>query len=84
MISQGEKRETRKGTSQHAVPRTNQDAMQRGERSIFIGRVWNVKDTEILILGGFDCAFPEIGNLLARTDPDAAGLTAIEQSFHWF
>jgi hypothetical protein len=32
--------------------------MERGETSIFIGRVWNVKDTEVLILGGFGC---EIG-----------------------
>jgi hypothetical protein len=48
----------RKRTSQHAVSRTNQSAMERGETSIFIGRVWNVKDTEVLILGGFGC---EIG-----------------------
>lgn len=85
MLSQGEKREMRRETSQHAVvSRTNQGARERGETSIFIGRVWNVK---IVLKFSSSAVLAVVSRKLerdGRTDPDAAGLTAIEQWFHWF
>ena len=64
MFCQGERREMRKETSQHAVSRTNKSAMERGERSISIGPpvVFGTSSTQkIPILGGFGRYDPEIG-----------------------
>jgi len=64
MFGQGERREMRKETSQHAVSRTNQSAMERGESSISIGysvMIGTSSTQNVPILGGFGRDDPEIG-----------------------
>lgn len=64
MFSQEERREMRKETSQHAVSRTNQSAMERGESSISIGypAMFGTSSVQnVPILGGFGRDDPEIG-----------------------
>jgi len=54
----------RKETSQHAVSRTNQSAMERGESSISIGysvMIGTSSTQNVPILGGFGRDDPEIG-----------------------
>jgi len=81
MFDQGERREMRKETSRHAVSRTNQSAMERGERSISIGwcleRPKTNRSLEVLNPRRFLAELLMFSgnweNQDGRTDADAAG-----------